>query len=79
MPTARAATTSLEHRPGNAPEIVLPFFGAAGAGKTRLLFSMVAQLQQWSRKQKPEAERRRDRFAVEFGDTATTRKLENAE
>jgi hypothetical protein len=36
--------TSLEHRPGKAPEIVLPFFGAAGAGKTRLLFSMVAQL-----------------------------------
>lgn len=40
--------TSLEHRPGRAPEIVLPFLGAAGAGKTRLLFSMVAQLRQWS-------------------------------
>ena len=40
--------TSLEHRPGKAPEIVLPFFGAAGAGKTRLLFSMVAQLRLWS-------------------------------
>ena len=39
---------SLEHRPGKAPEIVLPFFGAAGAGKTRLLFSMVAQLRLWS-------------------------------
>ena len=42
--------TSLEHRPGKAPETVLPFFGAVGAGKTRLLFSMVAQLQLWSKK-----------------------------
>ncbi len=49
--------TSLEHRPGRAPEIVLPFFGAAGAGKTRLLFSMVAQLRLWSE----EAGRRLDR------------------
>ena len=38
----------LEHRPGKVPEIVLPFFGAIGAGKTRLLFSMVAQLLLWS-------------------------------
>ena len=38
----------LEHRPGEAPEIVLPFFGAAGAGKTRLLFSIVTQLQVWT-------------------------------
>lgn len=78
---------SLEHRPGHAPELVLPFFGAAGAGKTRLLFSMVTQLQQWSRKQEPAAERHgkrrrerhRERFAVKFGDSATTRKLENAD
>jgi hypothetical protein len=69
---------SLEHRPGNAPEIVLPFFGAAGAGKTRLLFSMVAQLQLWSRSPGPEAEQHGERFAVEFGDTATTRKLNDA-
>jgi len=68
----------LEHRPGHAPELVLPFFGAAGAGKTRLLFSMVTQLQQWSGKQKP-AERRGKRFAVQFGDSTTTRKLENAD
>ena len=47
----------LEHRPGRAPELVLPFFGAAGAGKTRLLLSMVSQLQQWSRKQEQAAER----------------------
>ena len=78
---------SLEHRPGHAPELVLPFFGAAGAGKTRLLFSMVTQLKQWSQKQQPEAERhgkrrrerRRERFAVRFGDSATIRKLENAD
>lgn len=38
----------LEHRPGAAPEIVLPLFGAAGAGKTRLLYGMVVQLRAWS-------------------------------
>jgi hypothetical protein len=69
----------LEHRPGHAPELVLPFFGAAGAGKTRLLFSMVSQLQQWSRKQEKTTVRRRERFAVQFADAATARKLENAE
>jgi hypothetical protein len=47
---------SLEYRPGNAPEIVLPFFGAAGAGKTRLLFGMVTQLRMWSEKDTPESE-----------------------
>jgi Double-GTPase 2 len=60
---------ALEHRPGSAPEIVLPFFGAAGAGKTRLLLSIVVQLQLWSRK---------ERLAVEFGDTATEGRLDNA-
>ncbi len=73
----------LEHGPGHAPELVLPFFGAAGAGKTRLLFSMVTQLQQWSRKQEPAAKRhgkrRREGFAVQLGDSATTRKLDNAD
>jgi len=62
---------ALEHRPGSAPEIVLPFFGAAGAGKTRLLLSMVVQLQLWPWK-------RRERLTVEFGDTATEGRLENA-
>ena len=62
---------ALEHRPGSAPEIVLPFFGAAGAGKTRLLLSMVVQLQLWSRK-------RMERLSVEFGDTATKGRLDNA-
>ena len=63
---------ALEHGPGKAPEIVLPFFGAAGAGKTRLLFSMVAQLQLWSKIPTPEAGRREERLTVEFGDSATT-------
>ena len=69
---------SLEHRPGKAPEIVLPFFGAAGAGKTRLLFSMVTQLQLWAVGPGPEAGPHKQRLAVEFGDTATARKLEHA-
>ena len=60
---------TLEHRPGKAPEIVLPFFGAAGAGKTRLLFSMVVQLQLWNE---------RGQLAAEFGDAATTRELSTA-
>jgi hypothetical protein len=60
---------SLEHRPGKAPEIVLPFFGAVGAGKTRLLLSMVTQLRMWSGKG----------FTVEFGDTATSDNLDNVE
>jgi hypothetical protein len=64
--------TSLEHRPGKAPEIVLPFFGAAGAGKTRLLFSMVAQLRMWSERLGEE------RFVAEFADTVTAGKLKNA-
>jgi hypothetical protein len=69
---------ALEHHPGKAPEIVLPFFGAAGAGKTRLLFSMVAQLQLWSKIPTPEAGRREERLTVEFGDVTTRRKLCNA-
>jgi hypothetical protein len=35
---------SLEHRPGEAREVVLPFFGAAGAGKTRLMYGIVTLL-----------------------------------
>jgi Double-GTPase 2 len=71
---------SLEHHPGRAPEIVLPFFGAAGAGKTRLLFSMVLQLRMWSEQERPEQEQARaGRFAVEFGNADTTRRLGNAD
>lgn len=65
----------LEHHPGKAPEIVLPFFGAAGAGKTRLLFSMVAQLQLWSEIPASETGRREERLTLEFGDVTTGRKL----
>jgi Double-GTPase 2 len=60
---------SLEHRPGEAPEIVLPFFGATGAGKTRLLFSMVTQLQEWTE---------RGQLKAEFGDSSTARELDIA-
>lgn len=60
----------LEHRPGEAPEIVLPFFGAVGAGKTRLLFSVVTQLQSWDGAKKLKAE---------FADSVTTRELGTAE
>jgi len=56
----------LEHRPGEAPEVVLPFFGAAGAGKTRLLFSVVTQLQEWDEEKK---------LTAEFADSVTTREL----
>ena len=66
---------SLEHRPGKTAEIVLPFFGAIGAGKTRLLFSVVTQLLLWSRKS---AAPGRERFVVELADTPTTGKLEDA-
>ncbi len=61
---------SLEHRPGEAPEIVLPFFGATGAGKTRLLFSMVTQLRVWTEC---------GQLTVEFGDSATARELDVAD
>ncbi len=63
---------SLEYRPGHAPEIVLPFFGATGAGKTRLLFAMVTQLRMWSQQLQPD-------FVAEFGDAATRRKLADAD
>jgi hypothetical protein len=65
---------SLEHRPGKTAEIVLPFFGAIGAGKTRLLFSVVAQLLLWSEDAAPG----RERFVAELADTPTTGKLEDA-
>jgi len=61
---------SLEHRPGEAPEIVLPFFGATGAGKTRLLFSMVTQLRTWADQ---------GQLKAEFADTSTTRELDVAD
>ena len=65
---------SLEHRPGRTAEIVLPFFGAIGAGKTRLLFSVVTQLLLWSQ----EAAQGQERFVAELADTPTAGKLEDA-
>jgi hypothetical protein len=60
---------SVEYRPGKAREIVLPFFGATGAGKTRLMFSIVTQLQMWTEG---------GRFKAEFADSITTGELEDA-
>jgi hypothetical protein len=65
---------SLAHRPGKTAEIVLPFLGAIGAGKTRLLFSVVTQLLLWSEEAAPG----RERFTAELADSATTGKLEDA-
>ena len=62
----------LEHRPGQAPETVLPLFGAVSAGKTRLLLALVTQLRLWSQGQPA------PRFTVEFADAATSGKLEHA-
>jgi hypothetical protein len=60
----------LEHHPGQVPETVLPFFGATGAGKTRLLFSMVTQLRGWADA---------GQLTAEFGDSDTTRELKMAD
>jgi hypothetical protein len=62
---------SLEHRPGQAPETVLPLFGAVSAGKTRLLFALVTQLRLWSAGAP-------SRLRAEFADADTTSKLEHA-
>jgi Double-GTPase 2 len=67
---------SLEHRPGKAPEIVLPLFGASGAGKTRLLFGMVAQLRLWSQATQERA--KEERFTAVLADVASTDKLDKA-
>jgi hypothetical protein len=48
---------------------VLPFFGATGAGKTRLMFSIVTQLQLWAEE---------GRLKAEFADSATSSELEDA-
>jgi Double-GTPase 2 len=61
---------SLEYRPGEAPEIVLPFFGVTGAGKTQLLAAIVTQLRAWAAA---------ERLTVEPGDPATARGMAEAE
>jgi Double-GTPase 2 len=60
---------SLDHRPRDAADIVLPFVGATGAGKTRLLLSMVTQLQAWAGQ---------GQLMAEFGDTTTAKSLDVA-
>ena len=59
---------SLEYGPGKCPEMVLPFFGAVGAGKTRLLLSMATQLMMGSE----------ETCTAEFGDSSTADKLRDA-
>jgi Double-GTPase 2 len=58
----------LEYRPGKWPETVLPFFGAVGAGKTRLLFSMARQLTTGCQ----------ETCTAEFGDSSTADQLRDA-
>jgi Double-GTPase 2 len=40
--------TLWQHSPGTDPEEVLAFFGGPGAGKTRLVSAMIAQLMKWA-------------------------------
>jgi hypothetical protein len=61
---------SLEHRPGEVPEIVLGFFGATGAGKTRLVSAMVTQLTAWATEKE---------LSADPGDQATAISLDQAE
>lgn len=58
----------MEHRPGDAREVVLPFFGATGAGKTRLLYAVVALLRAWSEQ---------GRLSAETADAATAADLDD--
>ncbi len=65
----RGCGRPLAHRPGEAPEVVLPFFGATGAGKTRLLFGLVTALRELAR---------RPGRSAEFADSDTARRLGDA-
>jgi hypothetical protein len=44
--------TLWQHHPGTDPEIALAFFGAPGAGKTRLVSAMITQLTNWATAEK---------------------------
>jgi len=59
----------LEHRPGEVAEIVLPYFGAAGAGKSRLLVGMVAVLRQIAGAEEATATRTDERSRALLRDT----------
>ena len=73
----------MQHRPGKAPEIILPFFGDVGAGKTRLLLSMAQQFQEWSQDKRPGHEHTEEQptspqLNAEFADDSTNDALSNA-
>jgi Double-GTPase 2 len=59
----------LEYRPGEAQEIVLPIFGAKGAGKTRLLYGIIKTL----------LESVRPGIHVKAADSATAERLRDLE
>ena len=64
----RSCGAPFEHRPGELREEVLPIFGATGAGKTRMIYGLVAALQQ---------ETRRPGVSVSFADRWTTEQLDD--
>jgi Double-GTPase 2 len=73
----------MEHRPGKAREIILPFFGEVGAGKTRLLLSLAQQFREWSEGEPanhdgPEGPQASPEINAEFADNSTSRALNNA-
>lgn len=73
----------MEHRPGKAREIILPFFGEVGAGKTRLLLSLAQQFREWSEGDHanhdgPEGQQASPEINAEFADNSTSRALNNA-
>lgn len=73
----------MEHRPGKTREIILPFFGEVGAGKTRLLLSLAQQFREWSEGEHanhdgPEAPQAPPGINAEFADNSTSRALNNA-
>lgn len=65
----RTCGSEMSHRPGTLPELVLPVFGATGAGKTRLMDALVVALQQRAR---------RPGVSVEFADASTQERLAHA-
>jgi hypothetical protein len=66
----RACQHPLEHRPGEAPEIILPIFGSRGAGKTLLLCAIIRTLLR---------ESKRPGVHVAPADSATATRVEELE
>ena len=65
----RACRQPLEYRPGEVREIILPIFGAKGAGKTLLLYGIIKTLRQSAR----------PRIHVDYADTATAARVSDLE